>query len=152
MIRTTPPRSPRLRGFLRAFASSRSLLVGLVAVATLADTGPARARPIIPPTPADERLAIDLVAAEPDIVTPTGIATDARGRVWVIENNSHMTPEGYKGHSSDRVLLMEDFAPKGRARKITQFAEGLKDSMSIAVRPGGEVYVVCRNRIVLFRE
>ena len=24
--------------------------------------------------------------------------------------------------------------------------------MSIAVRPGGEVYVVCRNRILLFRE
>ena len=117
MLKSSAPHSPLLRGFLRAFASSRSLLIGLVSVATLAGTGAARAAPIIPPSPADERLTIDLVAAEPDVVTPTGLATDARGRVWVIENNSHMTPKGYRGHTSDRVLVMDDFAPDGRAER-----------------------------------
>jgi hypothetical protein len=29
----------------------------------------------------DDRLVIELVASEPDIVTPTGIAVDERGRI-----------------------------------------------------------------------
>jgi putative membrane-bound dehydrogenase-like protein len=143
---------PRFRGRLRAFVPSWFLPIALVSTASLVGSNRVSAAPIVPPTAADARLVIDLVAAEPEIVTPTGIATDARGRVWVIENNTHMTPKGYRGHSSDRVLVMEDFGADGRARRISQFADGLKDSMSIAVRPGGAVYVVCRNRIVLFHE
>src|SRR5437667_8217432 len=49
--------------------------------------------PAGPPVPTDPRLVIDLVAREPDIVTPTGIAVDERGRVWVIENNTHERPK-----------------------------------------------------------
>src|SRR4051794_17223747 len=74
-----------LRAFLRVFASSRSLLIAVSIAADLACTGALWGAPIAPPSAADERLTIDLVAAEPDIVTPTGLATDARGRVWVIE-------------------------------------------------------------------
>src|SRR5690349_9040436 len=33
----------------------------------------------------DARLKLDLFASEPEIVTPTGIATDAKGRVLAIE-------------------------------------------------------------------
>jgi putative membrane-bound dehydrogenase-like protein len=143
---------PCFRGYLRVFVPWWFLSIALVSAASFVGSNRVSAAPIVPPASADARLVIDLVAAEPDIVTPTGIATDARGRVWVIENNTHMTPKGYKGHSSDRVLVMEDFGADGRARRISQFADGLKDSMSIAVRPGGEVYVVCRNRIVLFHE
>ena len=50
-----------------------------------------------PPRVADDRLVLELVATEPDIVTPTGLTVDEQGRVWVIENNTHQRPSNYKG-------------------------------------------------------
>jgi hypothetical protein len=36
------------------------------------------------PVAVDERLIVEAVAREPEIVTPTAVAVDARGRIWVI--------------------------------------------------------------------
>jgi hypothetical protein len=38
-----------------------------------------------------------LVASEPDIVTPTGIAVDEHGAIWVVENQTHQRTPQYKG-------------------------------------------------------
>ena len=61
-----------------------------VAVGLLLATAvtPAHAKP---PVQLDERLVVELVAQEPQIVTPTGVACDVRGNVWVIESNTHFT-------------------------------------------------------------
>src|SRR5262245_43669060 len=81
----------------------------------------------------DERLQLQLVAAEPDIVTPTGLVVDRQGRVLVIESHTHFRPEGYKGPPADRILLMQDFDPAtGRARKVGVFYEGTKYTMNLA--------------------
>ena len=82
----------------------------------------------------DDRLQLQLVAAEPDVVTPTGLAVDHKGRVLVIESHTHFRPEGYKGPAADRILLMDDFDPAtGKARKISVFFEGTKHTMNLAV-------------------
>ena len=88
-----------------------------------------------PPKSLDPRLMIELFAEHPQIVTPTGLDVDHRGRVFAIENNTHFPPEGYKGHPSDRVLVMSDSDGDGKADKIVVFTDGLKFSMSVAVRP-----------------
>lgn len=88
-----------------------------------------------PPRSLDPKLKIELFAENPQIVTPTGLDVDYRGRVWAIENNTHQTPAGYKGHPSDRLLVMSDSDGDGRADKIVVFADGLKDAMNIALRP-----------------
>src|SRR5687768_6652966 len=73
---------------------------------------------IAPPKVLDDRLQLQLVAAEPDVVTPTGLAVDERGQVLVIESHTHFRPEGYKGPKHDRILIMDDFDPAtGKARK-----------------------------------
>jgi putative membrane-bound dehydrogenase-like protein len=102
-----------------------------------------------PPTVTDDRLAIELVAKEPEIVTPTGLAVDERGRVWVIENNTHERPADYKGPPSDRVRV---FSPDGRARKVTTFAEGFKNAMSLALDRDGAVYLATRSEISRLRD
>ena len=56
----------------------------------------ARAGMVELPVSFDEHLSIELVAQEPEIVTPTGVAVDARGRIWVIENNTHFAPKNYR--------------------------------------------------------
>ena len=88
-----------------------------------------------PPRSLDPRLKIELFAENPQIVTPTGIDVDHAGRVWAIESNTHFPPEGYQGHPSDRVLVMEDADGDHKADKITVFKDGLTHTMSVAVKP-----------------
>jgi putative membrane-bound dehydrogenase-like protein len=83
----------------------------------------------------DDRLKLELFAEHPQLVTPTGIDVDHRGRVWVIESNTHFPPEGYTGHATDRVLVLEDTDHAGPADRISVFADGLKHGMSVAVQP-----------------
>jgi putative membrane-bound dehydrogenase-like protein len=102
------------------------------------------------PVPLDKRLSIERVASEPDIRTPTGIAVDGSGRIWAIENNTHFRPKNYKGHPSDRILILEDFGPDGRARKITTFADGFRNSMGLALGKDGRVFFCTRSEITVF--
>ena len=87
------------------------------------------------PRSLDSRLKIQLFAESPQIVTPTGIDVDHKGRVWAIESNTHFPPEGYQGHPSDRVLVMQDTNGDSRADNIVTFTDGLVHTMSIAVKP-----------------
>jgi hypothetical protein len=87
------------------------------------------------PRSVDPRIKIELFAEQPQLVTPTGIDVDHRGRVWVIESNTHFRPDGYKGHPSDRLLILRDADGDGRADEITTFADGFTHTMSVAVRP-----------------
>jgi putative membrane-bound dehydrogenase-like protein len=105
-----------------------------------------------PPVVSDQRLMIELVAQDPDLVTPTGVAVDERGRIWVIENHTHQRPAKYKGPPSDRIRIFEDFGPDGKARKITTFAEDLRDTMGIALGKDGAVFVATRSTIYLLRD
>ncbi len=88
-----------------------------------------------PPRCLDDRLKIELVAEHPQLVTPTGIDVDHLGRVFVIESNTHFPPDGYAGHPTDRVLILENTAGDAKADKITVFADGLTHTMSVAVEP-----------------
>lgn len=87
------------------------------------------------PKSLDPRLKIELFAEHPQIVTPTGLDIDHRGRIFAIESNTHFPPEGYKGHPTDRVLVMSDSDGDGKADKIVVFKDGLRHSMSVVVRP-----------------
>lgn len=88
-----------------------------------------------PPRSLDPRLAITLFAENPQIVTPTGIDVDEQGTVWAIESNTHFPPKDYKGHPSDRLLVFRDADGDGRAESPKVFLDGLKHTMSVAVRP-----------------
>ncbi len=98
-----------------------------------------------PPKALDDRLVVELVAAEPDLVTPTSLDVDAQGRVWVIESNTHFPPKNYKGHPSDRILIIHE-------GKRSVFADGFRYGMSLAVRPDGAVWFATRWEVLLLSE
>lgn len=87
-----------------------------------------------PPRSLDDRLEITLFAEDPLLNTPTGIDVDHKGRVWVIESNTHFPPEGYKGHPTDRLLILEDSDGDGKA-EAKVFIDGFTHTMSVAVKP-----------------
>src|SRR5262249_50700367 len=128
----TPPAPPLRRGgdirdatalsFARSasYSSLRVTAIGLIItlIAALASTAFAQDAP---PRSLDPRVKIELFAEHPQIVTPTGIDVDHRGRVWAVESNTHFPPAGYKGHPTDRVLVMSDTDGDGKADRIIVF-------------------------------
>ena len=101
-------------------------------------------------SPADERAGfhlppgfeIQLVASDPDIHKPMNIAFDDRGRLWVTETIEYPYPAKDGTTPRDTVKILEDFAPDGKARKITTFAEGLNIPIGLLPMPGGNSALV----------
>ncbi|MGV3534118.1 MAG: PVC-type heme-binding CxxCH protein [Chthoniobacteraceae bacterium] len=141
------PLPPAAAGFTANRTMSPSHLFAL----SLALTPLGLAAPPTPPAPVDKSLHVQLVAMEPEIRTPTAIATDERGRIWVLENNSHFRPKDYDAPATDRVVIMEDFGPDGRARKFTTFAENFTDGMGLLLH-GGECYIATRAEVFKARD
>lgn len=101
----------------------------------------------VPTRSLDPRLEIRLFAESPQIVTPTGIDVDSRGRVWAIESNTHHRQPSYQGYPSDRVLVFRDDDGDGKADRVDTFADGFTYAMSVAARFGNGVYVVTRGDV-----
>jgi putative heme-binding domain-containing protein len=104
-----------------------------------------------PRAPEDERkglhvppgFGVQLVAAEPDIGKPINIAFDAHGRLWVTQSEEYPFPAKAGSRPRDRVSILEDFAPDGRARKVTTFADGLNIPIGVLpIRHGALVYSI----------
>lgn len=82
-----------------------------------------------------EGFAVELVAAEPELVNPVAMTFDERGRIWVAESLEY--PRLEAGEGRDRVKILEDTTGDGRADKVTVFADGLNIPSGIAVGYGG---------------
>jgi putative membrane-bound dehydrogenase-like protein len=98
-----------------------------------------------------EGFRVVLFAAEPDVSQPIAITTDARGRLWVVENYSY--PE-WRTTGTDRVVIFEDSDGDGRFDSRKVFLDGGRNLTGIALGHGGVwltstpelVFVPDRNR------
>ena len=79
---------------------------------------------------------VQLVAAEPDIHKPTNMNFDDRGRLWISETVEYPFAVDGDRKPRDAVKILEDFAPDGKARKITTFADGLNIPIGVLPLPG----------------
>lgn len=123
-----------------------SILAGIAFAAA-----PLSAGEIVPPTLTDERLEIELVLAEPDLVTPIGIAIDERGTIFVIESHTHKARPNYPGPDSDRVKRIT-LKADGSLDEMTIFADGFRHAMNLAFSPDGVLHLVHRNGVVALRD
>ena len=112
----------------------------------------------ISPSPAAEPRVLlkdaklELVAREPDIVTPIGMAFDRKGRLLAVESHTHERPADYKGPKGDRIRMLSDSDGDGRLDRWTTFAEGFQNASNLAVREDGGVYLVTRNDLRLLQD
>jgi putative membrane-bound dehydrogenase-like protein len=114
---------------------------------------------VVTGTSAEPRLLVDepgfgleLVAREPDIVTPISMAFDTKGRLLVIESHTHQRPAGYEGPAGDRIRMFVDSDRDGRLDTWTTFAEGYQQAMGLCVRPDGGVYLATRRDVRLLED
>ncbi len=99
----------------------------------------------------DDQWQLELLAEQPDIVTPIGIACDARGRLLVIESHTHKRPDDYEGPPADRIRLFQDSDGDGQLDLWSTFHEGLYYALNLTVH-GDDVYVVTSEAIVRLRD
>jgi putative membrane-bound dehydrogenase-like protein len=104
------------------------------------------------PVPVNPGLNVELVAAEPDLCTPTAVQVGRDGRIWVLENHTHSRPVSYQGPETDRVLVFGGFDATGRARDRQVYAEGFRDGMGLLLLGDGDVVVSTRSSVLRFRD
>ena len=118
-----------------------ALILGTALTVAAADPFADMVRSSDPVAPAEQRTKfklppgfdIQLVAAEPDINKPMNLAFDSAGRLWATTSIEYPWAAPTNRPGRDRLMIFEDFGPDGRARKITQFADGL--NIPIGVYP-----------------
>ena len=95
---------------------------------------------------------LTLIAREPDIVTPTGIAVDEMDRIWVIENHTHLRQDNYLGPTVDRLLVLDGYINDSGQKRIVEFATDFTDGMSLALREPGRALIATRASIIEFAD
>ncbi len=125
---------------MNALMGNLSRVVGLAAltVAMLQDTPSCRADSPLRPEEAvgsfelaDDDLVIELVAAEPDVLSPVAIAWDEEGRMLVAEAIDYPLTTG------GQIRVLESPDSRGRYRKATVLAKGLPMPNGVLPWQGG---------------
>ena len=116
------------------------IFLSLTAIANAADDRPSEIEILQP------GVQLSLVAGYPDIVTPTGLDVDDRGRIWAVSCHTHLPPEDYQGPKQDEILI---FDPDG-TRHV--FYAATAQTMDLELGPDGWVYLSERDRILRVRD
>ena len=82
---------------------------------------------------------LQVFAAEPDVQNPMAITTDARGRLWVLENYTWAGSGlgGWDDSLRDRIVVLEDADGDGRHDRRTVFWDEGRRATSIEVGSSG---------------
>lgn len=95
-------------------------------------------------------LAVELVAAEPLVVSPCAVAWDERGRMYVAENRGYPTG-GPNGEPVGRIALLEDTDADGLPDRRTDFATGLSFPNGVMPWRGGLI-VTCAPDVLYLKD
>ncbi|MBM3978934.1 MAG: c-type cytochrome [Planctomycetes bacterium] len=147
---------------MRRFAA----LLALLACTSLADAQPKKGGPLTP----DEALKalkvadgfqVELFAAEPDLINPTSIDVDHKGRVWVAEAVNYRR-KGFGRpiirKEGDRIQVLIDEKGEGKASKAVTFYQGpeIYGPLGVCVAPypdgKGQRVFVCQSPDILVFE
>ena len=97
---------------------------------------------------ADPVMRVELVAAEPLVMSPCAMAFDERGRLFVAENRGY--PNTANPPQGD-IALLEDTDGDGRMDKRTVFADGLTFPNGVMPWRGG-VIVTCAPDVLFLKD
>jgi putative membrane-bound dehydrogenase-like protein len=129
------------------------LALSLAPATVFAQSGPPPKAPVVPTdlAPQIETLQpgvkMTLLAEHPDLVTPTGIDVDEKGRIWLAACHTHFRPEGYEGPQHDEILV---FDADGKNRRV--FYNKTDATMHVEVGPDGWIYLAERDRVLRVKD
>ncbi len=133
------------RSFHSCLSRLALLFAGIVSVASASQA-------VEPPRLLDPDWQIELIASEPNLVTPTGCCFDEKGRLLVIECHTHFPPEGYDGPKQDRIYLFDDSDGDGVLDRQRLFYEGGSATMGLCRLDDGWIAVSSRSEVSRIRD
>jgi putative membrane-bound dehydrogenase-like protein len=96
-------------------------------------------------------LKIEIVAAEPQVVSPVSIAFDEGGRLWVVEMSDYPNGPAPGEPPKSRIKLLEDLDADGRFETAHIFADKLLFATGVQPWRGG-VIVTLAGEIAYFKD
>lgn len=96
-------------------------------------------------------LKLELIAAEPLVVSPVAAAFDERGRLFVAENRDYPTGPAEGKEPDGRVAILEDTDGDGRMDRRTDFATGLTYPNGLLPWKGGLI-LTCSPDVLYLRD
>src|SRR5882757_11266664 len=100
---------------------------------------------------AEPGVKVELVAAEPMVVSPVAVAWDEKGRMYVVEDRGYPVGPGKGQPPVGQVVLLEDTDGDGKYDKRTVFADGLTFPNGVLPWNGG-VIVTCAPDVLYLRD
>ena len=100
----------------------------------------------------DDRLVIELIAEQPDVVTPIGLAIDQNDVLYVLESHTHTPPSNYAGPEYDLLKRGIDQNGDGVPEKWSIYADSIQDGMNLAILPDGQLICVQKDRVLAFSD
>ena len=126
----------------------RSVLVVLLSCSAL----PGRAEQPRSPQVLVDGWELQLVAADPVLVTPTGCCVGPDGSLYVIECNTHFPPDDYQRSAVDRILRFTDEDGDGTVETPHVFYEGSTQTMNVIALPDGALVLATRSSVTRIRD
>ncbi|MCC9603157.1 hypothetical protein LOC67_21620 [Stieleria sp. JC731] len=126
--------------------------IGVALCNVLLPIWPLSAVDLVPPVIVEEGWEIELVKAEPDIVTPVMCVCDHEGRLLVIESHTHFPPEGYDGPDHDRIIRLSDSNGDGTLDRREVFFDQGKFTMGLAILDDNWIAVTHRDKVLRIRD
>jgi len=110
------------------------------------------ASPPFYPEVLDDRLSLELILENPNIVTPIGLTIDSEDNLYVLESHTHTPPSDYKGPKYDRIKKGVDEDKDGKPESWVIFADSINDGMNLACGPDDIIYLVEKDSVFSFQD
>lgn len=104
------------------------------------------------PNVLDSRLSLELVANNPQIVTPIGLAIDDRDQLYVLESHTHSPPSDYSGPAFDKIKKGVDTNQDGIPESWIIYADSITDGMNLAFGPNNTLFLVQKDQVVAYQD
>lgn len=104
------------------------------------------------PEVVSDQIQIELMAENPEIVTPIGLAIDAQDDLYVLESHTHSPLSEYTGPTFDQIKKGVDQNKDGIPESWIIFADSINDGMNLVCDEHNLLYLAEKNKVLSFSD